>query len=1065
MHRSGTSLVTSLLQSYQVAVPGDLIGPAPDNTAGFWEDRQFVRINEEVLSALGCSWDTLTGLDPWSDQWLSKKLDPARASARAFLENRASESARWGVKDPRLCRLLGFWKPLFETYDIEPHYLLVVRDPKQVAGSLAKRNGISNVKSYYLWWLHTLEAFVHTDTHPRICIDYDDLIEDPLRYANALEWFFEGRDNAFDVRSIVRRELRHNTAYDPAERVSAANDLYSQVKLHRTYDGSMDSNFGSTARHIYDAFRGDESTTQLLRVLGQTEFDLRQQLHDSEQARIESRNRFDAEAHRIKIQLELAREQAQHAIADTQKAKDGLLVYTNEIRELKAEIDFEKSRSETLEKAQQKLQSTNHELEKQLGSNKILLEQAEENSERTKQEFERESTRLWAIIEKYRIENEEYELELRQLTNSRFWGAYRLLFQKRSIRRYPSMHLRNSAGRVARWIYHRIPSSKLRLWLRSLFVSFRAAIRGELDSASQRASHAEIISERQGNSSEKRLLGNDSLPTILISVVTHNSEKWIAPFAGSLIAQDYPLDKIKLHFVDNASTDATVDKISDVFGANLPNFASFQITLSENEGFGAGHNIAITNDDSDFVVVTNVDLEFSSDCLRTLVSFAVQDENDSASWEVRQLPYEHPKFYDPVSLNTSWSSHACVALRRSAYEEVGGYEPRIFMYGEDVELSYRFRAHGYNLKYTPRATVTHHTYAEAGEAKPLQFQGSTLANAYIRLRFGSLSNQLAIVPMYAALWAAKVGVPNARRMVWNNVRKILRNTCYFVRTRQISARTFNFRRWDYELVRDGAFHANRGVIKAGPLVSIITRTYQGRENLLRECVVSILNQTYPNIELIVVEDGGPSIARFIENLQDAYPSQCIHYVPTENRGRCHAGNVGLEAASGEFIMFLDDDDLLFCDHVETTIHELMEHPELGAVYCLAWDVETKYQANGAYEEISHSTHQGFRQPFDRHRLQQHNLMPIQSVVFRKELYLKHGGLDVELDNLEDWNLWVRYSSHAEFKLIEKTTSMYRTPSDVKEKTKRQSVLDAYYQTALEKNNQALALARKRGAET
>jgi GT2 family glycosyltransferase len=49
--------------------------------------------------------------------------------------------------------------------------------------------------------------------------------------------------------------------------------------------------------------------------------------------------------------------------------------------------------------------------------------------------------------------------------------------------------------------------------------------------------------------------------------------------------------------------------------------------------------------------------------------------------------------------------HACIFIRKSAYEKVGGYEPKIFMYAEDVELSYRFRAFGYHLRYCPNAVV------------------------------------------------------------------------------------------------------------------------------------------------------------------------------------------------------------------------------------------------------------------------------------------------------------------------------------------------------------------------
>ena len=171
-----------------------------------------------------------------------------------------------------------------------------------------------------------------------------------------------------------------------------------------------------------------------------------------------------------------------------------------------------------------------------------------------------------------------------------------------------------------------------------------------------------------------------------------------------------------------------------------------------------------------FVLITNIDLQFRAESLVRAVSFACQDEAGIASWELRQAPYEHPKFYDPVSLQTAWSSHACILMRREVLDLVGGYEEKIFMYGEDVELSYRFRAAGYCLRYLPSAVVDHYTYQEPGEVKLLQYQGSTLANAYIRLRYGSWSDVLRIFSLYSRLAAGNAGVENNLQVVRKNIR-------------------------------------------------------------------------------------------------------------------------------------------------------------------------------------------------------------------------------------------------------------------------------------------------------
>ena len=227
-------------------------------------------------------------------------------------------------------------------------------------------------------------------------------------------------------------------------------------------------------------------------------------------------------------------------------------------------------------------------------------------------------------------------------------------------------------------------------------------------------------------------------------------------------------------------------------------------------------------------------------------------------------------------------------------------------------------------------------------------------------------------------------------------------------------------------MRDGAFYEAPDLDGDLPLVSVITRTYEGRESLLRECMQSVAHQTYGNIEHVIVEDGGTTMTATIAEFKKFYPDALISYNPQEKVGRCHAGNHGMEVSTGKFLVFLDDDDLFFCDHIEVCMGELLSDSGYAAAYALAWEVETEFDA-GEYEEMSHGTPGIFRQEFDRNVLADHNFIPIQSIVFQRKLFEVHGGFDPELENLEDWNLWIKFASNASFRLIEKTTSMYRTP--------------------------------------
>lgn len=536
-------------------------------------------------------------------------------------------------------------------------------------------------------------------------------------------------------------------------------------------------------------------------------------------------------------------------------------------------------------------------------------------------------------------------------------------------------------------------------------------------------------------------------PVIDVTVVTFNSSKWIDGFFESLKAQNYPLNKLNFCFVDNGSSDDTVVALLRWKAVFCSEVAGFEILESGNVGFGAGHEKAISKGSSDYFLVSNIDIVFSKDSIVRVVSAALADINASvASWELRQAPYEHPKYYDPVTLETNWSSHACVLIRRSAYVDVGGYEREIFMYGEDVELSYRFRSYGYQLKYCPSATVYHYTYEHEHHVKPVQFAGSTLANAYIRLRYGDLSDRLGGILLQSLLLFRAEPYAGARRDIIRNFGKIFKKTRYFLSGKGGDENSyFPFRGFDYEMIREGAFWVIGEPLAELPLVTIVTRTYKDRGEYLRQSIMSVLNQTYPNIELIVVEDGGSTMSTVMAGFEFSEEAN-VSYYSLDKVGRSVTGNYGLQKAAGKYCMFLDDDDLLFADHVEVLVGALAKNSNAVAAYSLAMEVGTIADGvSGRYVEVSHEVPHSFKQEYDYEVLLDHNFIAIQSLLFKKDLYLQRGGFETDMSNLEDWNLWLRYGYGNDFAYVPKTTSFFRTPADPSVRADRHRQLhDAYY---------------------
>ena len=539
-----------------------------------------------------------------------------------------------------------------------------------------------------------------------------------------------------------------------------------------------------------------------------------------------------------------------------------------------------------------------------------------------------------------------------------------------------------------------------------------------------------------------------------ISVVTYNSSKWMERFIQSLLSQKLPLSQISLYFRDNGSTDPTVQTLNDIQAKFGSQFKSIEVAQGDNIGYGAGHNTNFAKCQNKFVLVTNVDLEFEADTLPALLQVANQDPENIASWECRQKPYEHPKDYHPVTGETLWSSSACVLFRLSAIRHVGMYEQALFMYGEDVELSYRLRDRGFKLKYVPMASVWHHTYEEVAQVKPMQFLGSTLANVLLRCRYGTREEITQGFAMFLGLFALRPQFPGQRRRLVGQLFKLLWLAPKFLQTRKLSQEHFPFRMWDYAMAREGAFYPfPEKTPLHKPLVSVLVRTMPGCGGRLKEAVASIAAQTYQAIHLVVVEDGGQTAQAQLDDIKASGRFQEVTYEPLPKSGRCMAGNAALAAAKGELVCFLDDDDLFYADHLEVLVNAWSEKPELGAVYGLAYEVRTEIisQDPWIYKDLMHSLM--FRQPFSRTLLWHHNFMPIQTVLFQRKLYEEYGGFDPELDNLEDWNLWVRYSLKHDFLMVPKVTSLYRVPASVDKALQRQAVLDDYYSKAQAKHAQ------------
>lgn len=149
-----------------------LMGPKPDNLAGFWEHEAFVQINDEILARAGGSWHHPPQLEPgWES---SPEFESLHHRARALVADEFAEVPLWGWKDPRNCLTAPFWRQVVG----ELRFVIVVRNPSDVATSLAARNGFSDEKASILWTDYVLSSLLNSADQRRLFLFYDSLFED-----------------------------------------------------------------------------------------------------------------------------------------------------------------------------------------------------------------------------------------------------------------------------------------------------------------------------------------------------------------------------------------------------------------------------------------------------------------------------------------------------------------------------------------------------------------------------------------------------------------------------------------------------------------------------------------------------------------------------------------------------------------------------------------------------------------------------------------------------------------------------------------------------------------------
>jgi len=502
-------------------------------------------------------------------------------------------------------------------------------------------------------------------------------------------------------------------------------------------------------------------------------------------------------------------------------------------------------------------------------------------------------------------------------------------------------------------------------------------------------------------------------PLVSVIVPTKDGIEFLKPCIDGLLNKtDYP--KFEVIVVNNCSekpethtflTNVSTDSRIKVLDYNQPPFNYSRI-----------NNFAVREAAGDILVFLNNDVEvINRDWLREMVSHAIRPEigavgarlyypDDTVQHAGVFLGYKgragHFYRYTPrywmghwargvLTQNLTAVTAACMVIRRAVFDAVGGFDEENFSITfNDVDLCLRIHQKGYRNLYTPFAELYHLESKTRGllairseedyfvEKWKYLLESDPAYNPNITLESEDLSP--AFPPRIRHPWLEK----------------------------KITA--FN----------SGDF----------PLVTIITRTYGERREFLSQALESIFRQTYRPIHVVIVEDGSKSARSLVEKISIP-DGVSIDYESLPKKGRCYAGNRGLQMARGEMVCFLDDDDQLSPDHIELLAGHLLTNTCVAGAYSSSWLVPTDVISTRPLKYTEGKRQLFGRTDFSLSALWDYNFIPIQSLMFRRELYVRHGGLCEELNCFEDWDLWLRYSAEKDFIFVDKPTSLFRIPAN------------------------------------